>query len=726
MEESPLTQVLDAMPPHHFMIADLAGSLAAVCLFPLFVVVPGYAAAWLADLFGFRRRSFAFRMAVSIPLSISVCPIATYLAGRFGSISAVWGLYAISWAYFLWITVRVTAWATVWATVRGRRRISLPAGSLAIALILTGWTALAIFSLVDLQFGGRDYFPVTAFDYAVRTEFIHAIGTGGIPPANPFYFPGHAVPMRYHYFWLLMCDLVDRAGGTMVGPRLAWIGGVVWCGIGLMALTALYFRLFFYRGPATFRRRAITGILLLGITGLDILPTLLLWTAEAGGLRGVLPSVEWWNDQVDGFVYTALWEAHYVSSLIACLMAFLVLWEASRQTAAGARIRHVVVGGIALASAGGASVYVSGVFAIFLSIWTAFAIVKRWWREAANLVCAGLIAMALFLPYVLALAGPASGSSGSGSSGSGGPLLQFRIRAFIPVDAILQGQGMDHGWMLPVMNALLLPVNYFFELGFFLVVAAVWWKKRRAVKPALTREETATAVMVATSVLICTFVRSSVIGNKDLGWRGFLIAQFGLLLWAVDVFTGWGSVSRRARLALTVLLALGAAGTAYDVAILRLYPVMADRGIVHTVGWMAPDREGGKRNYAAREAYEWVTRATAPTAIVQFNPHVDIQETSAFLYANRQFVAGNEQCSSEFGGDPALCPALITKLNEIYPPAGQTASPTIDGVCRSLPIDILVAKDTDPAWSDRRSWVWTQKPVFANGYLRLFRCGRSG
>jgi CRISPR/Cas system-associated exonuclease Cas4 (RecB family) len=32
------------------------------------------------------------------------------------------------------------------------------------------------------------------------------------------------------------------------------------------------------------------------------------------------------------------------------------------------------------------------------------------------------------------------------------------------------------------------------------------------------------------------------------------------------------------------------------------------------------------------------------------------------------------------------------------------------------------AIDTDPAWSDRRSWVWTQPPVFANRYVRLFRC----
>jgi hypothetical protein len=86
-------------------------------------------------------------------------------------------------------------------------------------------------------------------------------------------------------------------------------------------------------------------------------------------------------------------------------------------------------------------------------------------------------------------------------------------------------------------------------------------------------------------------------------------------------------------------------------------------------------------------------------------------------------LAADDNCLSTFGGDPALCPALITELNRIYPPAGQTAEPALDGVCHNLPIDLIGATDTDPAWSDRRSWVWRQRPAFANGYVRMFRCG---
>jgi hypothetical protein len=689
------------MPTHSFMLADIEGSLVAVCLFPLFVMAPGYAVAWLTDLFAFRRRTLAFQLALSVPLSIAICPALTYLAGRCGSMTAVWALYAATWAYALAVTAP-----------RFRRRGSLPRGSYAVLAILAAWTAVAILSLVDLQIGDRAYFPAAAFDYSVRAQFIHSIGVTGIPPGNPFFLPGHPVPLRYHYFWLLLCALVHLAGGALVSPRHAWIGGAVWCGIGFMALIALYFRLFSYRGPASFRRRAITGVLLLGVTGLDILPTVLLWALQAAGMRGVLPSMEWWNEQVDGFVYTALWESHYLSGLIACLVAFLVLWDAPRHSAARTRLRHVAIAGLALASAGGASVYLGFVFAIFLVAWNAACLAKRWRREAAVVAGAGLAGLAFFLPYALSLRGPARG----------GPLLQLWIRPFFPIDALFKGQALGHGWVLPLANALALPVNYFLELGFFLAAALVWWKKHRASRQPLAPAEAATALMIATSVVTCTFLRSSVIGNNDLGWRGFLIAQFGLLLWAVDVLSGWRSTARGQRALLTLLLILGAAGSAYEVAINRFYPLLADRGTVATLSWLSPDRQAGKRIYAQREAGEWALRATTRHGIVQYNPHVAVQNTAAYLYSGRQMVAADENCLSTFGGDPALCPALTGTLDTIYPAPGQTAAPTLDSVCSALPIDLVGAIDTDPAWSDRRSWVWTQPPVFANRYVRLFRC----
>jgi hypothetical protein len=167
---------------------------------------------------------------------------------------------------------------------------------------------------------------------------------------------------------------------------------------------------------------------------------------------------------------------------------------------------------------------------------------------------------------------------------------------------------------------------------------------------------------------------------------------------------------------------LGAVGSAYEIGINRFYNVLADRGTVPLFAWLAPDRQAGLRNYAIREAGEWVASVTGPTAIVQFNPHIATQNTSALLYSGRAALAADESCLTGFGGDPALCPGLIAALSRVYPPAGQAAAPDLVSVCRTLPIDFIAAGDIDPAWSDRHSWVWTQTPVFANAYVRLFRC----
>src|SRR5262249_52812717 len=155
---------------------------------------------------------------------------------------------------------------------------------------------------------------------------------------------------------------------------------------------------------------------------------------------------------------------------------------------------------------------------------------------------------------------------------------------------------------------------------------------------------------------------------NDLGWRGFLVAQFGLLLCAVDVWTEPGPALARLRKGfLVALIAIGAAGTLYDVAILRFYPVLADRGMVTMIGWLGPDRQLGRRTYALREAYEWIGRTTTTMAVVQYDPHMIIEDTAAMYYSNRPSLAGAEDCLVTFGGDPALCGSVISKINGIYP-----------------------------------------------------------
>jgi hypothetical protein len=688
---------------------DLAGSLLAICLLTLFLWTPGYSLAWLLDLFDFRRRTVAFRIAFSLPLSIAVCPIVTYLVGRFVSMTAVWGFYAAA--------------AVVFAAIHRRlpRRIGLPAGWAVFAGISAVWLGLTLLHLVDLQWGERLYYPTNSFDYSLRAALTHAIGATGIPPQSPLFLPDHPVMLRYHYFWPMMGSLTNQIAPRWISARQAEIASTFWCGLGMMALVAICLRLFLVKPAASLRRRTLIGILLLGITGLDILPGIfLLWQYAMGTMDFVLPSLECWNEYVDWFLHSVIWAPHAVAALIAAFTGFLSISHAAKVSTRRAVLCYGALGGMALASTVGISVWVAFVFGIFLTIWTLVCLWKRWRRETVALLLAGVTAIVLAWPYLHDL------QSASSGAGGGGHLVELTVRAFSFAGLVPGWHGMGKWTRLILVNGSLLPVNYFLEFGFFFLIGAVKWRQFRTAGRPLARHDLACIVLLATSTLICTFLKSAVIGNNDLGWRGFLPAQFVLLLWSVDVWIDRdrrGSLSPLVKQLMVVFIGLGVAGSAYEVAITRLYPVLADRGVLPPLDWMAPDRQFGARNYATREAYEWVRSATAENAVVQYNPAVAKQETAAMLYGDRRAVAADMSCNTSFGGDPEQCKPIVARLEQLYPGAGEPVSASLQDVCRELPIDVLVAKDTDAVWADGESWVWREKPLFANRYVRLFGCG---
>lgn len=693
------------MPTHNFMLQDLAGCLKAICLFPLFVFVPGYAIAWLLDLYDFRRRATAFRLAFSLPLSIGLCPLVTYLLGRFGGITAVWSFYVLAACAFLAILIR---YAPRLPSSRETRMIFVAAAI---------WLVIALGSLIDIQIGGRLYYPVSALDNSVRAAFVHSLSVTGIPPQTPLFLPAQPAPLRYHYFWLMMCSLVERLGGSAVSARQALIGGTFWCGLGLLSLVALYLRLFAPGDPARLHRRIKIAFLLLAITGLDILPTAFLLLLHARGVMSiVLPSVEWWNEHVDWFVYSTLWAPHALASLLACLTAFLLLWNASQNTGRRQFLRYAVPAGIALASAVGASIYVSFVFAIFLVFWTAITLLRKWWPETKALLVSGSVCVLLAMPYLLSLRVPSAPSSGP----AGGSPLEFTVRTFSMAAFIPAWRGMSQTSRLLLVNLPLVPLNYLLEFGFFLGVGAIQWRRLRSRGAPITRQQLACVAIAASGFLICTFVRSSVIGCNDLGWRGFLPAEFVLLIWGADLLADRRSAAiAPAEWRLLIGFAvLGAMGAVYDLAITRTYPILADRGIVPPLDWMASDREFGPRTYAAREGYEWARSSSAETAAIQFNPKVTFQETAAMLYSDRRAVAADLNCTVTFGGDARLCAPIVERFNELY--TGQ--DPGTADACRDFPVDLIVAKDTDPVWRDRNSWVWRETPAFQSAYVRIFRC----
>ncbi len=133
--------------------------------FGLFALIPGYVAGWAANIFEFRRGSVLRQMALSVPLSVAVVPICTYLPWRFLSIRFVWCYFALVWLCFFWIVA-----VLVWKRIRhgGGCHWGSRAGWITGIAAAAVWAIIAVASLADLRLGARLYQPEPALDYLSR------------------------------------------------------------------------------------------------------------------------------------------------------------------------------------------------------------------------------------------------------------------------------------------------------------------------------------------------------------------------------------------------------------------------------------------------------------------------------------------------------------------------------------------------------------------------------
>jgi hypothetical protein len=685
--------MLESMPlDQNFTLIDLRAVTLASVLFSLFAFAPGYALGWCANVLAFRQRLLSTRLLIAVVISVSVSPALAYWLGSL-SVWAIWAATAVSA-----VAVVILLICELRRGIPRPRRVHV-----VFFLVVAAWVLIAISSLVDLQINDRLYFSPTVHDYSVRVPMTAAISRTGVRPANPLFFPGAPVPLRYHYFWYIPCSLVDQLGGKTVSPRQALIAGTVWCGIALIALIPLYLRFFDAKGSEAIHRRSLIGIALLAVAGLDLIPTVLLMKFS----HLILANMDSWNEQVASWLSSLLWVPHHVVALIACLTGFLLLWCIERGSNPRA---HVVLAACAFASAAGCSIYVTLVFAAFLVVWTAMMLARRNYRDGVALLSAGILAGILSLPYLLSLVSPGASAAGTTPREA---FLTFSVRRFTIAEILLTASAPDSRWLVHVVNAVLLPLNYFLELGFFFAIAWLTLKRYRRTGK-LTRQQLALSAMFVTSVVICTFVRSSVIAYNDLGWRGFLVAQFVLILWSVDFWPAWSKLERHARITLRTMLVLGVAGTAYQGIMQRMFPILEDRGEISHHAWMSPDRQLGRRTLAMRRAYGRLESILPQGAILQFNPKAASNGYFFGMYANRQVVAFDEDCGSVFGGPRQDCARLFTRISPVFQAPASPRPVDMDY------IDVFIFQDTDPVWADQSSWIWQIRPLVANDYFRAF------
>ncbi len=679
----------------NFTLVDVIGITAASLVLTGFVFVPGYVAGWLTNACGFRSRSLLTQTVLSTPLGVAVFPIVVYLAGEFTP--ALWILIAIVWGAFAILVAREVKRRTSWMLSRELR--------IGAALVLV-WAALAVASLADLQLGDRLYFNVSAYDHCVRAAFT-AAAARNIPPGNPFFGANPPVLLRYHYFWMIVCGLASRVAGLT--PRYALYGGTVWSGIALMSLVAAGLK-FFYEVKEQLRRKVLIGIGLLTVTGLDILPVL--YTSHFKAPR--YPDMEWWNVQITSWLDALLWAPHHLMALVACLIGFMVLRQAA--SSRFQRAVNIAVCGFAFASASGLSALVTFTFAVFVVFWLVVSAVRRWWDEVALLVAASAVAFILAWPYLRQLLAP----------GLDGGFVRFGVREFpLALRMIAKHTGWNISPTIP--DLLLLPLNYFFELGFFLLIAVLRFKAVRQGRVRLAREETAAWTMVATSFLIGSFLQSTTLVSNDLGWRCFLQAQFVFLLWAALLLNEWWpsaqvQPSRRTRRVAWAMLILGVLGTAYQVVTLRVYPMLHDQGIVNGPDWLDADRKLGMRTYALRSVYDRLSATLPLRALVQYNP-VTPAYIPHLLYSGHPAAEGLPQCGVVFGGELSRCEPRMNAIQPLFGNRAPTDMASVAGVCERYGITVVVATDSDPAWADAESWIWRGTPVLANEHVRAFRCG---
>ena len=353
----------------NFMLTDILGIWIGFILFPLVIIIPGYLAGYFLDIFNFRSRHFSTQLGISLLLSVAISPIFYYLLTSLFSLKTAVVFTLIFLIAFIFILFR--------------EKITVPTFyiSKAILWITCIWIVLALFSLVDLQRGADElYFSVVSYDHTTRVSIIDAMTRTGVPPINPSYYPGQYVKLTFlYFFWYILGSIIDFIGGRFVDARAALFASIIWCGIALMACISFYLRQRNKYDQGKIWRQALIGILLLAVTGLDILPTIALM--QVG--NGAIGDLEHWNEQITAWVGSLLWAPHHIIALITGIVAILLA-----QSARGKEIKKQVAlftfAGIAFASLVGLSIWVALVFVLFWGFWMFSIFIQK--RRTLNFV----------------------------------------------------------------------------------------------------------------------------------------------------------------------------------------------------------------------------------------------------------------------------------------------------------------------------------------------------
>lgn len=666
---------------------DFAEMTIAFLIFPLVIIIPGYVVAYFSKLF-YSPKALP-HWSIGLLLSTAICPVIFYFLVHLGGFALAWVFIIASGLLFIYILYKnPTSFLSA---------LKYPFQKPGYVIIFTLFYIFIATLVIDFDIDGRLFRPLMTYDYVKHVSVTDTISRTGLPPINPSFHPGISLPLFYYYYWFLICSIIDQIGRDLVGPRGAVYASIIWSGVALLSIIRLYLTTL---GPRVVRGIKKShykyGYLLLLVTGLDLLPIsldLLLVNGDSGELA--VPLAMWWNDQVASWFSTIIWTPHHCAAFVACMFAFHLIINVFPRKEASTRVAMCIVA-LSLATSFGLSIWVTLVAGIFLIVWTLVTMKQGWFDESRKLVITGIFALALTLPFIIELQ--------QASFLQQTPVI-FQVRDFIKINNLLHGSSI---FLKSFANLLVLPLNYGLEFGFFAIGGLLYWSYRNKLDEKINRAELFLIVLTATSFFICTFFRSS-IANNDLGWRGFLFAQFVLLLFSIPLVANlrqsfthqFYTVEPMLKKTIMGMLIISSIYFVFDAYVGRVYIW----GIDHN------------RTTSIREAYEWVARNTPSTAIIQHNPN-EVVEYFHALYGNRQTIISDDIFGKLYGISGPMYDDTFEELKTLFQP--DTSYEEAIAYARSLDIDAIFLKDTDPIWQDSSSWLNDIQPVYESPCCRIY------
>ncbi len=725
----------------HSTLIELTQSVLCTAAFAIFLLPPGYLAARLLNLKNMREKSGAEQLLWSVALSVPLALLLTELLGRVlppNGVLAFFFLLALAAIVLVFIDISRRSART---TAGISKQTYLACGA---ALLLGAYLLL---TLIDIQIGSRLFVPTVLTDWGVRIPLVEAAIRGHVPPLNPLSaLTAAAPPMRYYYFWYVLCAQPARLTHTLPSGVLA--ASAVWAGFALLAVSFLTLK-YFTAIRENLQRKCLLLLLPMLVIGLDILPTIAIYLNRSSN---PYLDIEWWHaDRTPALLTALVYAPHHIGGLVCCFVAYLVLVaEPDRTLPATSWSFTQVAGSAILAGAGfaacvGTSTFIAFIFVLASLLWAVDLIRSRQFPQLGTLAASGILAWLFSRPFLHELK--------SGSSAAHG-FAAFAWRSSSYAQEAFQRHHIlnTHPFAAFFARQPFILILDFSELGFFAFVAA--FQFRRELLPALRKRLVLTlgqralwAIFLASSIA-WLFISSAVTSSgNDLGGHAGLLLRFILVLWSPPYLIELWSLRStffqlplRRQLAPTLAvfcLALGLAGGLLDAVLHRVYIPLFDAGLMkRPVGTLTSDHLG-ERFLAIRSTWRELDRLLPSDARVQFNP-LGAMQPALSRYSNRQLVASDGGCGTAFGGDYDLCAPVRAQLRHLFDeekdpividditlaarPETVATAADFDRTCHDLSLSAVLVESTDPVWDQQGSWATTLKPAIAMPTVRAFLC----